>query len=93
MKHIARIIKHRLPHALWARRRYTPAEAFGLSSRLVGLKASLAAIFPPRRHYNATITYSGLTFNVTIEAPDERRALMELEEIADGGFVIDFVQA
>lgn len=51
------------------------------------------AIFPPHNHYTATIVYSGMTFHVTIDAPDERRARMELDEIADGGFVIDFAQA
>lgn len=50
-------------------------------------------IFPPCNHYTATIVYSGLTFHVTIGAPDDRRARMEIDEIADGGFVIDFAQA
>lgn len=51
------------------------------------------SIFPPRRNYNATIAYSGLTFNVCVDAPDERRARMELDEIADGGCIVSFVEA
>lgn len=53
----------------------------------------ITTIFPPRRNYTATIVYSGLTFNVCVDAPDERRALMELDEIADGGYVVSFTEA
>lgn len=50
-------------------------------------------LFPVCKNYNATIVYSGLTFVVSIQAPDERRARLELDEIADGGYVIDFCEA
>jgi len=50
-------------------------------------------LFPACKNYTATIVYSGLTFEVSIEAPDERCALLELEEIADDGYVIDFCEA
>lgn len=53
----------------------------------------IATIFPPRRNYTATIVYSGLTFNVCVDAPDERRARIELDEIADGGYVVSFAEA
>lgn len=53
----------------------------------------ITTIFPPRRNYTATIVYSGLTFNVCVDAPDEGRALMELDEIADGGYVVSFAEA
>lgn len=49
--------------------------------------------FPGRKNYTATIAYSGLIYRVNIEAPDERRARIELDEIADDGFVIDFCEA
>lgn len=51
------------------------------------------AIFTTRKNYTATIAYSGLIYRVSIEAPDERRARIELDEIADDGFVIDFCEA
>lgn len=50
-------------------------------------------LFPARKNYTATIAYSGMTFTVNIDAPDERRALMELEQIADVGSVVDFCEA
>lgn len=50
-------------------------------------------LFPAHRNYTATIAYSGLIYRINIEAPDERRARMELERIADDGFVIDFCEA
>lgn len=53
----------------------------------------ITTIFPPRRNFSATIVYSGLTFDVCIDAPDERRARMELDEIADGGYVVSFAEA
>lgn len=53
----------------------------------------IAAIFPRRRNYAATVSYSGMIFGVSIDAPDERRARIELDEIADDGFVIDFCEA
>ena len=53
----------------------------------------LSILFPPHRQYTATITYSGLTFSVPIEAPSERYARQEAERIADGGYIIDFAEA
>lgn len=53
----------------------------------------IATIFPQRKKFSATIVYSGLTFNVCVDAPDERRALMELDVIADGGYVVSFAEA
>lgn len=50
-------------------------------------------LFPARKNYTATIAYSGLIYHVNIEASDERRARIELDEIADDGFVIDFCEA
>lgn len=53
----------------------------------------IAAIFPRRRNYAATVSYSGMLFSVSIDAPDERRARLELDEIADGGYVVSFAEA
>lgn len=53
----------------------------------------ITAIFPPRRKYTATIVYSGLTFNLCIDAPDERHARMELDEISDDGCIVSFSEA
>lgn len=53
----------------------------------------VSTIFPPRKTYAATVAYSGLMFDFTIDAPDERRARLELDEIADGGFVVSFAEA
>ena len=50
-------------------------------------------LFPARKNYTATIACSGLIYRVNIEAPDERRARIELDEISDDGFVIDFCEA
>ncbi len=50
------------------------------------------AFLPTRKNYTAMIAYSGLICHVRIEAPDERRARIELNEIADDGFVIDFYE-
>lgn len=49
-------------------------------------------LFPARKNYTAAIAYSGLIYHVNIEAPDECRARIELNEIADDGFVIDFYE-
>ena len=46
-----------------------------------------------RKTYAATIAYSGLLFDVSVEAPDERRARRELDEIADGGYIVAFAEA
>lgn len=53
----------------------------------------ITTLFPARKNYTAIIAYSGLLCHVSVEAPDERRARMELDEIADDGFVIDFCEA
>lgn len=53
----------------------------------------ITTIFPPRKNYTATIVYSGLTFNVCVDAPDERRARMELDKIADDGCIVSFAEA
>lgn len=53
----------------------------------------IKTLFPALKNYTATIAYSGLIYHVNIEAPDERLARMELDEIADDGFVIDFCEA
>lgn len=50
-------------------------------------------LFPARKNYTAAIAYSGLIYHVNIEAPDECRARIELDRIADDGFVIDFCEA
>lgn len=52
----------------------------------------LNALFPPMNRYAATIVYSGLTIPVTLEAPDDFRARQELDEIADGGFIVHFAR-
>ena len=33
-----------------------------------------------------------MIFSVSIDAPDERRARLELDEIADGGYVVSFAE-
>lgn len=43
--------------------------------------------------YTATIVYSGLTFEITVKAHNELRARQELDEIADGGYVIGMSEA
>lgn len=38
----------------------------------------IAAIFPRRRNCAATVSYSGMLFSVSIDAPDERRVAWSL---------------
>ena len=53
----------------------------------------LSTLFPAERRYIALITASGTTFRVTIDAPDERRAIQELDRIAAEGTIIDLIEA
>lgn len=53
----------------------------------------IRTLFPTVCHYTATIAHSGLIFCVSVEAPDERHARMEVDEMAEGGFVIGFARA
>lgn len=53
----------------------------------------IIATIMSRKNFSATIVYSGLTFVVCIDAPDERCARLELDEIADGGYVVSFAEA
>ena len=52
----------------------------------------ISTIFPNRRNFSATISHSGLIIHVNIDAPDEQRAKIELDEIADGGYVVSFAE-
>lgn len=52
----------------------------------------LATLFP-RKVYYAAVAVAGQIVRIQINAPDRRRALLEAEDISDGGYLLELTES